>query len=272
MKGYITKLIEENDNVLIQKSLIREYLQSRILQLLQDLGAFQAWVFHGGTALRFLYSIARYSEDLDFSLVKKEKRPFEETIEKIQSKLSLENYRVSTKLNEKLIVKSASIEFKGLLHEFHLSPHQNEKLSIKIELDIHPPLGGSIQTTLIRRHVILNLFHYDHATLLAGKINAFLTRKFVKGRDVYDLMWFLSNPNSPLPNFAYLNNALKQFGWNGVVSEKNWQSVIEEKLKTINWEGVIKDVTPFIERTEELHLLTKDSFMQLMEQRRVHAI
>jgi predicted nucleotidyltransferase component of viral defense system len=47
---------------------VREYLQARILQSLQRAGAMQTLAFHGGTSLRFLYDIPRYSEDLDFAL------------------------------------------------------------------------------------------------------------------------------------------------------------------------------------------------------------
>lgn len=61
---------------------------------------------------------------------------------------------------------------------------------------------------------MLNLLHYDKSSLLAGKLHAVLTRKYTKGRDLYDLMWYLSDPTWPAPNLIQLNNALKQTGWN----------------------------------------------------------
>jgi len=50
-------------------------------------------------------------------------------------------------------------------------------------------------TTVIRRHVTLQLHHHDRASLLAGKLHAILQRTYVKGRDMYDLLWYLSDPN-----------------------------------------------------------------------------
>ena len=70
-------------------------------------------------------------------------------------------------------------------------------------------------TTVIRRHLLLNLQHHDQASLLAGKLHAILQRKYLKGRDIYDLLWYLSNPNWPAPNFEMLNHALQQTGWEG---------------------------------------------------------
>jgi predicted nucleotidyltransferase component of viral defense system len=52
------------------------------------------------------------------------------------------------------------------------------------------------------------LQHHDRASLLAGKLHALFQRRYVKGRDLYDLMWYLSDPNWPEPNLTLLQNAL----------------------------------------------------------------
>jgi predicted nucleotidyltransferase component of viral defense system len=69
MKAYLQKLCQDAETPLVAQHLAREYLQARILQSLQRAGAMQFLAFHGGTALRFLYEIPRYSEDLDFACV-----------------------------------------------------------------------------------------------------------------------------------------------------------------------------------------------------------
>ena len=68
MKAYLRTLIAPAQTKLVAIHLVREYLQARILQSLQRAGAMQTLAFHGGTSLRFLYDIPRYSEDLDFAL------------------------------------------------------------------------------------------------------------------------------------------------------------------------------------------------------------
>ena len=68
MKEYLLTLVSAATSPIEKKNLAREYLQALILQSLQRAGAMTALAFHGGTALRFLYSLPRYSEDLDFAL------------------------------------------------------------------------------------------------------------------------------------------------------------------------------------------------------------
>ena len=79
--------------------------------------------------------------------------------------------------------------------------------------------GPPLDTTLVRRHVLLNLHHHDRASLLAGKLHAVLQRPFLKGRDLYDLIWYLSDKDWPDPNLVLLNNALNQTGWTGSDSQ-----------------------------------------------------
>ncbi|MBN1351099.1 nucleotidyl transferase AbiEii/AbiGii toxin family protein [candidate division KSB1 bacterium] len=66
-------------------------------------------------------------------------------------------------------------------------------ISIKIELDTNPPEGAKIVSSLLRKYAMLNIQHYDKSSLLAGKLYALFARKYVKGRDVYDLFWYLSD-------------------------------------------------------------------------------
>ncbi len=75
MKAYLQKLCDTAKSPLVARQLVREYLQARILQSLQRAGAMQTLAFHGGTALRFLYDIPRFSEDLDFALERAPEAP-----------------------------------------------------------------------------------------------------------------------------------------------------------------------------------------------------
>lgn len=123
------------------------------------------------------------------------------------------------------------------------------------------------ETTLIRRYLTLNLSHYDKASLLAGKLHAILSRPYTKGRDIYDLVWFLSDPTWPLPNWRLLNAALKQTDWQGeVISNSNWLPMLSEKLRSLDWSSVKQDVRPFLERESELALLNQDDCLGLLSQ------
>ena len=271
MKEQIRQIIDETANKLHAKSRVREYCQARILQFLQENGLFRSWIFHGGTALRFLYRLPRYSEALDFALKSsKTVKNFSEIITKVTKAFEAEAYSVDTKLNDNRVVKSAFIRFPGLLYEIDLSPHKSESLSIKIEVDSNPPAGGITETSVIRRYMILNIQHYDKASFLSGKLHAILARPYVKGRDLYDLFWYLSDPQWPAPNIKFLNEALLQRNWKGSeITESNWNSLAAEKLKSINWEKAVKDVHPFIEKTSDLKLLTKENVIDTLKRRKL---
>ena len=249
-----------------RRALVREYLQMRILQSLQRAGATIPLAFHGGTALRFLYQMPRYSEDLDFALERQhEQYNFRGYLNRIQRDLAAETYTVDVRLNDRKVVNSAFIDFRGLLNRLGISPHHDEKLSIKLEIDTNPPAGAILDTTLVRHHVDVNLQHHDPASLLAGKLHAILQRTYVKGRDWYDLYWYLRQPNWASPNLEMLNQALAQSGWDkGVVSENNWKSFVKTQLDSLGWTKVLSDVEEFLIEQQDLVEFKKDAIKDLL--------
>jgi predicted nucleotidyltransferase component of viral defense system len=269
MKEMIKQIIASAPDKLRARSLVREYCQARILQFLQECGAFRSWIFHGGTALRFLFALPRYSEDLDFSLGRTiPSLHFADVIASVARSFESEAYTVETKITVKKTVRSAFILFPGLLHEIGLSPHRREVFSVKIELDSNPPSGGTTEATVVRRHVILHLLHYDKASLMSGKLHAILSRRYVKGRDIYDLFWYLSDPLWPEPNIIFLNTTLQQTGWKGPqIAAANWSKIAAKKLEQIDWQKAIEDTRPFIERSSDLSLLTKENTLKLLRAR-----
>jgi hypothetical protein len=267
MKAYLRELIAPAQTTLMAIHNVREYLQARILQSLQRAGAMQTLAFHGGTSLRFLYSIPRYSEDLDFALERDpEAYDFRGYLRQITQDFSTEAYTVDVKLNEKWVVNSAFIRFRGLLYELGLSGHETEVLAIKIEVDTNPPPQAGLITTSLHRHVPLNLQHHGPATLLAGKLHAILQRDYLKGRDIYDLWWYRTQSEWPAPNLAHLNQNLQQSGWSGEpITPTNWQSVVRERLEPLSWSLVWEDVQPFILDGEELQDFHKDGLLALLD-------
>jgi len=267
MKDYLLQQIEKIQNTNLARCIVREYLQARTLECLQDGGAFVSWAFIGGTALRFLYSLPRFSVDLDFSAARQEVPDnFTELMKKLNSRFKAEGYEIKIKAKTTKTVKAAFIKFPGLLYELDLSPLGSEVISIKVEIDSNPPKGARLETSLIRKHCLLNVQHYDKSSLLAGKLHALITRKYTKGRDVYDLMWYLSDRTWPEPNFLLLNNALKQTKWEGPeFSQQNWRNQMILKVSEFDWEKVISDVKPFIEKQSELQMLTPQNLIKLLK-------
>ena len=130
-------------------------------------------------------------------------------------------------------------------------------MAVKLEVDTNPQAGAVLETTIVRRFEVLQLQHHDRASLLAGKLHALLQQPYPKGRDIYDLLWYLSDPEWPLPNLTLLNNALAQTHWQGeVLSDANWRQIIRRRLNQLDWNNVTSDVRPFFEPNFDLNLLT----------------
>ncbi len=266
MKEYLRQLTNEQPNILLKRSVAREYLQTRILQSLQEEGAFLNIAFLGGTSLRFLYYLPRYSEDLDFSVLPSKKIDFKRLLNKITIDLEREGYQIKIKESNKKTVIGAFIKFQSLLYDLDLSQHKDEVLSIKLEIDTNPPKGEVTTTTVVKKYIMLNLLHYDRASLFAGKMHAILSRNYTKGRDLFDLIWMLANPSWPLPNFIMLNNALAHTGWRyEEINNSNWKKILIGHISKINWKRVIADVSPFLEREADKKFITYDNCTSLIE-------
>jgi len=266
MKAYLLEWVRGADSGLTARNMVREYLQARILESLQRAGAMVPLAFHGGTALRFLFATARYFEDLDFALERDaEAFDFSSCLQAIRRDFQAEAYAVEIKFNAKKVVCHAFVRFPGLLHELGLSPHAGEALSVKLEVDTRPPAGAGLAVTLIRRHVTLRIQHHDRASLLAGKLHAVLQRPYTKGRDWYDLFWYLSDPDWPAPNLVLLNNALRQSGWSlGDLDGNTWRAAVRQRVQDMDWRAVVSDLRPFLAAGVPPELLTRENLLSLL--------
>jgi Nucleotidyl transferase AbiEii toxin, Type IV TA system len=248
------------------RNLVREALQARILAALQAGGAMIPLAFQGGTALRFLYGIRRYSEDLDFALERPDRGyDLRAYLGQVRTELAREGYEVDVKLSDQRTVHSAFVRFPGLLGQLGLSPHSTQVLAVKLEVDTRPPAGADVEVSLIRRHLLLRLQHHDRASLLAGKLHAVLQRPYAKGRDLYDLVWYLSARDWPAPNLVLLRNALHQTGWAGLEpTEESWREIVAERIRSLDWTRVAADVEPFLESRSDLDLVTRENVLCLL--------
>lgn len=245
-------------------NLLREYVQSRILGQMQEAGAFVPLAFMGGTALRFLYRVPRYSEDLDFTLERDcDGFDLQSLSRKLERGLTREGYSLSVRLNETTVVVRVLVGFVGLLAEAGLSPHADEVLWVKLEVDTQPPAGAGLAVTTIDRFGPLRIQHHDMPSLFSGKLAAVLAREYAKGRDYYDLMWYLSREPIVEPNLMLLGGALRQTAPElAEVAVADWRAALKDKLEDVDWEDVRRDITPFLEQARDVDLLEPGTFRQ----------
>ena len=241
----------------------REFLQLLILKIIYDENYFKNLAFVGGTALRILYNLRRFSEDLDFSLINKQGYKFDSFLGKITYELRKYGFSVEIKKNSKEPVQSAMFKFKDVLYLLGLSRQKDQKLSINIEIDANPPKYWNTETSLVSKHFVFTILHFDIPSLYATKIHACFFRKYIKGRDFYDLIWYVGK--NIFPNFELLNNAIEQTEKKRIdLNAENFYDFLKERLSKIDFAKVRKDVERFIEDKNELKLLERDVILKLL--------
>ena len=151
-------LVGKAESGVNRRNLAREYLQARIFAGLQRAGAMIPLAFHGGTALRFLHGLPRWSEELDFALERSAGTyDFRKYLGAVGLQVGREGYQVETKVSDKKAVHSAFLRFAGLPQEVGFSARREENLAIKLEVDTQPPAGAGLETSVVRRQALMQL-------------------------------------------------------------------------------------------------------------------
>lgn len=243
---------------------LREFLQVLILKIMYDRGYFKNLTFTGGTALRLLFDLQRFSEDLDFSLTKKQSYNFSDFISGIEFQLQKHNLNMEIKRQGIKTVQSAMIKFKDILFPLGLSNFKSQNLSVKIEIDTNPPQEWNTQISLISRTYVFTITHFDLPSLYATKLHACFFRKYTKGRDFYDFLWYLGK--NIQPNYRLLNNAILQTEKENLeVSPENFKKFLLESIKKIDFKKAKKDVERFLVDKQELRLFDRKLIQNIVE-------
>lgn len=245
-------------------NLTREFLQILILKIMHDKKMFDHYAFVGGTCLRILYDLRRFSEDLDFSLIAKPKMDLDQINEQFLKALRLYGLECESRPRSLDAVAGMMIKFPGLLKELGLPTLGGQKLSIKWEADNNPPGGWARGNTLVNKHFMFHVTHYDLPSLFAGKLHACFYRTYTKGRDWYDFLWYLSRKIKP--NFTMLNNAITQTQKSeSRINQHNFKDHLLEHIDKIDFEVVKKDVERFLEDQDALNLFDKEKIRNTIE-------
>lgn len=243
---------------------LREYLQALVLRSLHECEAFRSLAFVGGTALRFLHDLPRFSEDLGFSLVSADGYAGLVWMAKVKRDLALAGFEPQVTWNDRKVVHTGWVRLAGILHEAGLSAWPEQNLAIKLEIDTRPPAGAQIERRIVTRQVTFLVQHYALPSLLAGKLHAAITRKYAKGRDWYDLMWYLSQRPAIAPHLPLLQNALDQTQGAGRCDARQWPTLVRERLESYDLAALRDDVRPFLERTQDAELLSREDLLSLL--------
>ena len=265
-----------------KENAIKEIVQEIVLSGLSRGGFFDKAVFYGGTCLRILYGLDRFSEDLDFALLKKD------------DSFKLEDYFPSIKkellsygLNMEIIKKEKSQKENDIQSAFVKGNTQilllsffpndesiknivsNQTIKIKFEIDTDNPSGGKVVNKYRLLPSPYELKVFDEPTLFAGKIHAILCREYknrIKGRDYYDYLFYCGKETHI--NLIYLANKLKnshRIKQDETLTLDIVKQMLKERFESLDYELAKNDVINFINNPDSLMFWNKELFISTLD-------
>ncbi len=255
---------------------LKEITQELALHSLYNAGFFKKVAFQGGTCLRILYGLNRFSEDLDFVLLEPDKKfNLSHYLASINEELKAFGYdvKIEGRASTDNAVQNAFLKDDSLgriIKAHYPQTSGNPRmLKINLEVDINPPAGAKIETKFHDFPVHFSVTTHDLSSLFAGKSHALLVRPYVKGRDWFDFLWYVSRKAQL--NFAFLSNALDQLGpWKGkkIKANMSWyKREMTNRIKAIDWNKERADVSRFLRPADlkTLELWNTDFFLMNLQ-------
>ncbi len=250
--------------------------ENSLKEIMQEIALLGLWrakfyehgLFYGGSALRILYGLNRFSEDLDFSLLQPapdfDLQPYHNAII-----TELEGFGFEVEISAKKKVKMSQIDSAFIKADTKVNflnvkvadslvakLHANNILKIKVEVDLDPPGHHGIEVVDIYRPIPFQVKTMPKEDLFAGKIHAILARQWqtrVKGRDYFDYLWYLGQ-HSAL-NLKHLAARLRQSGHlTEPLTPEKFKNLLSDKFGEFDVEQAKTDISPFLKEREQASL------------------
>lgn len=189
-----------------KRIILKEVLQSYVLDFIYNHPKYRRLNFYGGTCLHVVYALNRLSEDLDFdnSTAIDLSSLLDDLMGLFRTSLGYAAAEIKSQQSENGILR-LTVKL-PVLNELGLSPYRNEALHLKVEVSHHRQIAVLRNTPVFYLGRSFVPSHFSLETMMAGKMIACLERNFqrgrdgafIKGRDYYDLLWFMQNGVQPL--------------------------------------------------------------------------
>ena len=284
MNSIIEQMLSQHETVTLtdKKNSIKEVVQELILCGLSRAGFFRTAAFYGGTALRIIHGLDRFSEDLDFSLIRPDPNFRLETyLPALERELLSYGFHFHADIRTKAVDSDIQSAFvKGNTREHIMicyaddrltrSVGNNELIKVKFEVDTTPPPYAGFDQQYRLLPIPYGVSLYNMPSLFAGKIHAVICRAWknrIKGRDLYDYVFFLSR-QTPV-NLKHLNARLVDSGFAGArldLSLTEIKQILFNRFSAIDYSQAKQDVMPFIRNPASLDMWSKDFFTSITDQ------
>ncbi|HED37077.1 MAG TPA: nucleotidyl transferase AbiEii/AbiGii toxin family protein [Ignavibacteria bacterium] len=260
---------------------LKEIIQQATLAGLWRAGFFNHSAFYGGTALRIFYGLQRFSEDLDFTLLKPQSEfNFNKDFVAIEEELSSLGFSVEISEKKKSIesnIESAFIKADTVINIIQVGAPadivnlipKGKFIKVKFEVDLNPPGTFETENKFLLEPIPCSIKLISPSYLFAGKMHAMLFRKWknrVKGRDWYDFAWFV-RMGIPL-ELKHLYSRMVQsqkYDKRNKFRREDLMELFTFAINNLDVEKAKRDVLPFIKNSNELDIWSQDYFKQLFE-------
>jgi len=255
---------------------LKEITQEIALCALDRAHFFNKAAFQGGSCLRIVHGLNRFSEDLDFILFKPDNtfawEPFLKSLQ-LEFKLYSLEFDVIDRSQADRAVKMAFLKESSFGKVFVFThprgSSDKQTIKIKLEIDTNPPAGSEFEKHFINFPYAFSIVSQDLPSLFASKCHALLCRPFIKGRDWFDFVWYVSK--KIVPNYAHLTQAIDQEGpWKkqNITVTKSWLiEALTEKIEKIDWVNAKRDAENFLreQERESLKVWATDFFLAMVK-------
>ncbi|MFA6409045.1 MAG: nucleotidyl transferase AbiEii/AbiGii toxin family protein [Gammaproteobacteria bacterium] len=236
-------------NAEILRNMVKEEIQYYVLNFIYHHSEYSKWTMYGGSALRICHNLNRMSVDLDFEIEHVCTQSLLSTIKKEAEIYFADKYGFNAKT-----IQIKTVGTRGLLLRFFIGEeigidHHSKQVHVKIDLNHFSPPGAVIEKIPINHGQLSFVIKtYNMSTLMASKIAAILlrgTRRVgknayeEKGRDIYDLLWYMEKKTTP--NLDYLRARAKDMA---IADLPELFGLLTQKMNQVNDKNLQHDLSP----------------------------
>lgn len=256
---------------------LREVMQKIALAGLHRSGFFSKAAFYGGTCLRIFYGLPRFSEDLDFSLLRSDTNfVFNPYFNALKNEFAAFGFDIEiVQKNKTTVTPIASAFLKKNSSIYDLQVLGQKVMKIKFEVDTDPPLGFTTQEKLLVQPYSFYVKCFSLPDLFAGKIHAVLYRKWqnrVKGRDWFDFEWYVRRACEL--NLSHFCERARQSGdlTSASLQPTELGDILQARILSLDVNLARQDIVRFISDTTSLNIWSQEYFAQIVSMIRYQAL
>ena len=276
MSNILSSLMREHyDDYFFALNHIREICQEITLSGLWRSGFFNSMAFHGGTALRIIHGLNRFSEDLDFCQINKrypDMNTASRSVEKEFESLGLDFRMIPRKKRSDNIAgyyvegnTSKTMRTCGLPDSISNAVDVNAKIRIKIDIDTDTPEGFGLEHEFRTIPFNYGVTILDKPSLFAAKTSAVISRHWknrIKGRDLFDFEWYINN-KTPVNTTYLINNLRRDELLNKESTEDDILEVLRDRFESIDYGSALSDIRTYVDVNDIPQNWSPDHFIDL---------